>query len=94
MPLIRRLPKVGFTPPTRVAYLGVNVGDLARFDGSTPVDVAGLRSSGLVRGPAKTRVKILGTGDLAVKLEVRAHAFSAAARSKIEAVGGTCEVIA
>jgi large subunit ribosomal protein L15 len=94
MPLIRRMPKVGFTPPTRVAHLAVNVGDLAAFDAGATVDVAALRAAGLVRGPAHTRVKVLGTGDLAVKLAVHAHAFSAAARTKIEAAGGTCETIA
>jgi len=94
MPLIRRLPKVGFTSPTRIEYVAVNVGDLSRFDGAAPVDVAALRAARLVRGPAKSRVKILGTGDLAVKLSVRAHAFSAAAKAKIEAAGGVCEVIA
>ena len=93
MPLIRRLPKVGFTPPTRVSYLAVNVGDLAAFDDGAAVDVAALRAAGLVRGPAGTKVKVLGTGELSKKLTVRAHAFSAAARAKVEAAGGACETI-
>ncbi len=94
MPLIRRMPKVGFTPPTRVEFLAVNVGDLQDLEAGAAVDVAGLRAAGLVKGPSATKVKILGTGDLSKKLTVKAHAFSAAARAKIEAAGGTCEAIA
>jgi large subunit ribosomal protein L15 len=94
MPLIRRMPKVGFTPPTRVEFLAVNVGELKEFAADATVDVAALRAAGLVKGPAATKVKILGAGDLATKLVVRAHAFSASARAKIEAAGGTCETIA
>lgn len=93
MPLIRRMPKVGFTPPTRVEFLAVNVGDLQAFEAGASVDVAALRAAGLVKGPAGTKVKILGTGDLSAKLAVKAHAFSAAAKAKIEAAGGSCETI-
>jgi len=94
MPLIRRMPKVGFKPPTRVEFLAVNVGNLQAFGAGAVVDVAALRSAGLVKGPAGTKVKILGTGDLSVKLAVKADAFSASAKAKIEAAGGSCETVA
>jgi large subunit ribosomal protein L15 len=77
-----------------VEFLAVNVGELKEFAADATVDVAALRAAGLVKGPAATKVKILGAGDLATKLVVRAHAFSASARAKIEAAGGTCETIA
>ncbi len=92
MRLIRRIPKRGFTSRGTVAYLPVNVGDLAGFPEGSEVTVDILRKSGLAKGPADG-VKILGAGDLKQKLVVKAHAFSASARSKIESVGGTCEVV-
>lgn len=92
MPLMRRLPKRGFSSPTRVSYLVVNVGDLAAFDEGASVDVAALRDLGLVRGKPQP-VKVLGFGELTKKLTVRAQAFSASARQKIEAAGGVCETI-
>jgi large subunit ribosomal protein L15 len=92
MPLVRRVPKLkGFKPPTRKVYGSVNVADLERVDG----DVVGpeeLRGAGLVRKRDRL-IKILGEGDVGRALTVRAHAFSASARSKIEAAGGTAEVI-
>jgi large subunit ribosomal protein L15 len=92
MRLIRRLPKRGFKSRNRQAFLPVNVGALQRFDSGTEVNVELLRKHGIVSGPGKV-VKVLGTGDLSNKLVVKAHAFSGSARSKIEAAGGTCEVI-
>lgn len=94
MPLIRRLPKVGFTPPTRIEYTPVNVGRLDAFADGAVVDVAALRARRLVRGPATVPVKILGGGELRRRLTVRAHAFSASARAKIEAAGGSVDVVA
>lgn len=91
MPLIRRLPKGGFRNPCRRSYVAVNVEDLERFDADTEVTAGLLRSVGLVSGSADG-VKILGSGELSKKLTVKASAFSAMARSKIEAVGGSCEV--
>ena len=91
MPLQRRVPKLkGFTNPNRVEFAVVNVGTLAEvFDGE--VDPAALLRHGLVR---KGRpVKILARGDLDKALTVRAHAFSDAARRKIEGAGGTAEVL-
>lgn len=92
MRLIRRLPKRGFTSRNRKDYLPVNVGALERFDAGTEVTVALLQQTGLVRGVGAI-VKILGSGDLGRKLSVKAHAFSASARSKIEAAGGQCEIV-
>lgn len=93
MPLIRRMPKRGFNN-TRFGkrYIPVNVGDLEIFDSGSVIDEAALRKSGLANGPG-TGVKILGVGELKKKLTVSAHAFSASARAKIEAVGGTCNAL-
>src|SRR5689334_23024704 len=93
MPLIRRIPKRGFNN-TRFAtrYVAVNVSDLNAFDDGARVDEAMLRSAGLVNGRADG-AKILGDGELSKKLTVSASAFSASARTKIEAKGGTCELV-
>ncbi len=91
MRLVRRIPKRGFTNPTRIEYVPVNVCDLERFDAGTDVTLAVLKDARLMNGPADG-VKILGRGEITKKLTVKAHAFSASARSKIEAAGGTCEV--
>ena len=93
MPLIRRIPKRGFNN-ARFArqLLAVNVGELNRFDDGARVDETALRAIGLANGRADG-VKILGGGDLSKKITVSAHAFSASARSKIEAKGGACEVV-
>jgi large subunit ribosomal protein L15 len=93
MPLIRRIPKRGFNNARHtVEYIPVNLGELNDFKDGTHVDEALLRKSGLANGRL-TRIKILGTGELTKKLTVSAHAFSGPARTKIEAKGGTCEVI-
>ena len=94
MPLIRRIPKRGFNN-TRFGtrYISVNVSDLNQFDNGARVDETALRAAGLANGPGDG-VKILGDGELAKKLTVNAHAFSASARTKIEAKGGACEVVA
>jgi large subunit ribosomal protein L15 len=92
MPLQRRVPKLkGFTNPNRVEYAVVNVETLGRyFEGE--VDPAALLEHGLVR---KGRpVKILARGELDKALTVRAHAFSQAARTKIERAGGRAELVA
>ena len=94
MPLIRRIPKRGFNN-TRftIAYSPVNVGDLNQFEDGARVDETALRSVGLVNGP-KLGVKILGTGDLTKKLVLIVTAISASAKTKIEAKGGSVEIIA
>jgi large subunit ribosomal protein L15 len=92
MRLVRRLPKRGFHSLIRTSFVPVNVGDLICFDGGAEVTVALLKQRGLARGTAGG-VKILGGGELDRKLAVKAQAFSASARAKIEAAGGTCEVV-
>ena len=93
MPLIRRIPKRGFNNARfGTRYIAVNVGALNAFDDGARVDEAALRSAGLANGRADG-VKILGEGELTKKLTVSANAFSASARAKIEARGGTCEVV-
>ena len=93
MPLIRRIPKRGFNN-TRFAirYIPVNLESLNNFQDGATVDEAALRASGLANGREK-RIKILGDGELTRKLTVKVHAFSAAARAKIEKLGGICQLI-
>lgn len=93
MPLVRRIPKRGFTNIFRVGYQVVNLRDLDRVfsDGDT-VGIDELVDKGLVRGGAKP-VKILAAGELGKKLTVRAHAFSKNAKANIEAAGGSCEEV-
>ena len=88
MPIQRRLPKIGFKNPTRVAYQVVNVGRLAAFGAGETVDRASLQAKRLI-DRADLPVKLLGTGDLAGALKVSVDAVSASARQKIEAAGGT-----
>ncbi len=92
MPLQRRLPKVGFTNIFRKQWGTVNIGDLDRFDAGTKVDEALLRQHGLIKGK-KHGLKILGDGELPVALHIVADKFTAAAKTKIEAAGGTAEVV-
>jgi large subunit ribosomal protein L15 len=93
MPLIRRIPKRGFNNKRHgTRYLPVNLNDLNQFEDGTAIDVAALEKAGLANGRFHG-IKILGTGDLTRKLTVTANAFSASARTKIEAKGGKCEVI-
>ena len=93
MPLIRRIPKRGFNNARfATRHLAVNVGDLNQFDDGARVDEAALRAAGLANGRADG-VKILGNGELTKKLTVSASAFSASARTKIEAKGGACDIV-
>ena len=95
MPLQRRLPKRGFNNPFAVEFAIVNLRDIAkRFDASAEVSPETLVKVGLLRASMVERVKVLGVGDAQPKLHVRAHAFSASAKQKIEAAGGTAEIIA
>lgn len=91
MPLYRRTPKRGFKPHRRTEWSIVNLSDLGRV-GADDIDPASLSASGVIRG-VKNPVKILGRGDIDRAVNVRAHAFSASAREKIEAAGGTAQVI-
>lgn len=97
MPLARRLPKRGFTSPFRVEYQIVNVETLAKLstDGRIQGGVVNpdvLAKLGLVK-KTKGPVKVLGNGDLSVKLDVSAHAFSKSAQEKIEKAGGKAQTI-
>ena len=93
MPLIRRIPKRGFNNVRHgTRYVPVNLEALNRFEEGARVDEAALRAVGLANGRSHG-VKILGDGELTKKLTVSAHSFSASAKAKIEAKGGSCEVI-
>ncbi len=92
MPLVRRLPKVGFRNEFARRVAEVNVRDLARFEAGTTVGPEELREAGLVKGRYDA-IKVLGNGELPHALTVRAHAFSKGARAKIEQAGGKAEVL-
>ena len=93
MPLTRRIPKRGFTNIHRVEHQIVNVGDLARFGEGATVDPALLRARGLVKR-AGLRIKLLGEGEAPARTTVRVHAASGAAKTKLEAAGGSVEILA
>jgi large subunit ribosomal protein L15 len=93
MPMQRRFPKKGFKNPFRKEVFAVNLGALdKRFPAGT-VDLAALQGAGMVPRSSLT-VKILGEGDLTKKFTIKANAFSATAKEKIEKAGGTAEVVA
>lgn len=92
MPLYRRIPKRGFTNRNTKIIIGINVGALECFENGTVITVETLLESGIVKNP-RDGVKILGNGELTKKLTVKVDAFSEGAKTKIEALGGTCEVI-
>jgi len=93
MPLVRRIPKRGFTNIFRIEFQVVNLRDLERVfsDGDT-VSPEALVEKGLARG-GKRLIKVLADGDLNKKLIVQAHKFSGSARAGIEKAGGSCEVV-
>ena len=94
MPLYRRLPKRGFVPHGgRTVYAIVNLKALGGFAANAVVDPDGLAQAGLIKLSGRSRVKVLGEGDVAHALTVRAHAVSEAARAKIEAKGGRVETL-
>ena len=92
MPLYRRIPKRGFTNRNSLEIVGINVSALEVFENDTVVSIETLMEQGIVKNP-KDGVKILGNGTLTKKLTVKVSAFSESAKEKIEALGGTCEVI-
>lgn len=93
MPLIRRLPKRGFNNVRHTTFfVPVNLKDLERFEEGSVIDVKALRAVGLAQGKG-AGVKVLARGELSKKLTIKVQAFSAAAKEKIEALGGTCEVV-
>jgi large subunit ribosomal protein L15 len=93
LPLVRRLPfKRGFTNINKVYYKPVNVGALEAFEANSQVDPEALYQVGLLKKPTDP-VVILGEGEVSIALSVKAHRFSAAAKSKIEAAGGSVGII-
>jgi len=92
MPLHRRLPKRGFTNIFRTEYRVVNVERLGGFEAGSVVDPEVLLKAGLL-AKGKDGVKVLGNGEIGVALTVRAHRFTGSAAKKIEAAGGTAELI-
>jgi large subunit ribosomal protein L15 len=93
LPLIRKLPyRRGFRNPFRVAFREVNVRDLANFPAGSTVGPEEFETAGVLRGKTGP-VKVLGQGELSVKLTVRAHKFSAGAQEKIRSAGGVAETI-
>ena len=92
MPLYRRLPKRGFTNRNSLEIVGINVDLLNRFEDGAVVGIEELQNAGIIKNP-RDGVKILGKGTLEKKLTVRANAFSAGAKEKIEAAGGKVEVM-
>ena len=93
MPLLRRLPKRGFSNARfRVAFEAVNVGDFDRFKAGTVVTVAAMSAAGLVAN-VRSKVKVLGEGELKAAVTIRAHRFSKQASDKISKAGGKAEVI-
>ena len=91
-PLFKRLPKRGFTNVNRVEYAVVNVGELKAFNDGDVVDFEALQQKGLVKKELKG-VKVLGNGELTVKLTVKAKKFTKTAEEKIKAAGGSIEVL-
>ena len=91
-PLYRRLRTRGLTKRNAKTIVGINVSALERFENDTVVTVETLIEAGIVKNP-RDGVKILGNGELTKKLNVKVDAVSEGAKAKIEAVGGTCEVI-
>ena len=92
MPLYRRIPKRGFKNRNTMDIVAINVSALEVFDNGAVVDVDALIEKGIVKNP-RDGVKILGNGELTKKLSVKVNAYSASAKEKIEALGGTAEVM-
>jgi len=93
IPLVMRMPKRGFTNIFNLPVQVVNVKALARFAAGSDLDAAALAEAGLVRS-AEQPIKLLGNGELAVALKLRVSAVSDSARKKVEAAGGSVEIIA
>ena len=92
MPLTRRLPKRGFTNTFKKVITTVNLNQLGRFAGGSVVDPESLMAQGIIK-KIGDGVKILGTGELDRPLNIKAHMISRSAREKVEAAGGSVEVI-
>ncbi len=93
MPLVRRIPKRGFTNIFAERYVEVNVGRLAKLAPGTEITPETLVTMGMISRTESARVKLLGKGELGIALKVRVHAASAGARTRVEAAGGSLEII-
>jgi large subunit ribosomal protein L15 len=91
--LVQRVPIRGFNNYNHVEYVAANVNMLERFESGTEVTLETLSAAGIAGRSKGIPVKILGKGELSKKLTVHAHAFSEAAKAKIEAAGGSCVII-
>ena len=92
MPLIRKIPKRGFSKRPKKGYHVVNLDRLSSLKKETSITPELLRDKGIINGPLNS-VKVLGDGDISIPINIKAHAFSKAALKKIANVGGKCEVI-
>ncbi len=92
MPLIRQLPKRGFTNNWRKEYTTINVSDLERFDANTVITAEMLKSKGVIAKIAPYGLKVLGNGNLSKPLVVKANKFTQSAIDKINKAGGSVEV--
>lgn len=90
MPLFRRLPKRGFTCYNSKDIVAIDISRLEKFEDGSTVDVQALKDAGIIK-ESRDGVKIVGNADLTKKLNVKVNAYSAAAKAKIEAAGGTAE---
>ena len=92
-PLYRRIPKLkGFPLINRIIYTTINVEKLASLDPNSEVTLQSLKAAGILTA-SKGPLKVLGNGELNIPLKVQAAAFTGSARTKIEAAGGSCEVL-
>ena len=92
MPIYRRLPKRGFTNIFAKQYAQINVSDLNKFENGAVVDAQALKEAGIIK-KVLDGVKVLGNGDVSVKVTVKAAKFTETAKEKIEAAGGKAEVM-
>ncbi|MBO4569907.1 MAG: 50S ribosomal protein L15 [bacterium] len=92
MPLIRQLPKRGFTNNWRKVYTTINVSDLERFESGTVITSSLLKNKGVISKVEAYGLKVLGNGELTKTLTVKAQKFTKSAVEKIKAAGGTVEV--
>ncbi len=93
MPLLRRLPKMGFTNHFRREYTTINVSALEKYENGTVVDINLLKKDGLINKVNAAGLKVLGDGSLTKNLTVRANKFTESAIQKIKQAGGSIEVL-
>jgi large subunit ribosomal protein L15 len=92
MPLIRKLPKRGFSPRPKKGYHIVNLDTLLLLKKETSITPELLKEKGIIKGPVNF-LKVLGDGEIGIPLNIKAHAFSKSALEKIKNAGGKCEII-